>query len=282
VFISENCFGIKVLDFFFSFFYSECPAIIFAEKLTFLFAFFVILAHKKISMRLFFGSFLFLFVFPVFSQENENTENVPNAKIDSLYREDQFYFSFTINTLQNKPVGLRQDKLSSGISAGFLRDFPLNKKRNVAIAPGLGFTFNNFNQNLAITELDNNPVYTLIDSDTEYRKNRFSQFLVDVPIEFRWRTSTYENHKFWRIYGGVKLSYLIYDNSVYEDAQGKIVVANNKDFDKFQYGTYISAGYNTINVYAYYGLNSLFKSAKTNTEPINMNTMNIGIIFYIL
>ena len=249
-----------------------------AERLPF----FVFLSHKKIGMRLFLGCFLFLFVFPVFSQENANTENVPKAKIDSLYREDQFYFSLAINTLQNKPVGLTQDKLSLGFSTGFLRDFPLNKKRNVAIAPGLGFTFNNYNQNLAITGSNNTPVYTIIDVDTEYRKNRFSQFLVDVPLEFRWRTSTYENHKFWRIYGGVKLSYLIYDNSVYEDAQGKIVVTNNKDFDKFQYGTYISAGYNTINVYAYYGLNSLFKSAKTNTDSIEMNTLNIGIIFYIL
>ena len=233
-------------------------------------------------MRLLLGCFLFLFVFPVFSQENANTENVPKAKIDSLYREDQFYFGLTINTLQNKPVGLKQDKLSLGFSTGFLRDFPLNKKRNVAIAPGLGFTFNNYNQNLAITGSNNTPVYTVIDLDTEYRKNKFSQFLVDVPLEFRWRTSTYENHKFWRIYGGVKLSYLIFDRSVYEDALGKIVVTNNKDFDKFQYGTYISAGYNTINVYAYYGLNSLFKSAKTNTESIDMNTLNIGIIFYIL
>ena len=252
------------------------------KKVTERLPFFVFLAHKKISMRLIFGCFLFLFVFPVFSQENTSTENISNAKIDSLYREDQFYFNLTINSLQNKPVGLRQDKLSSGFSAGFLRDFPLNKKRTFAIAPGLGFTFNNFNQSLAVTELNNNLFYTIIDSDTEYRKNRFSQFLVDVPIEFRWRTSTYESHKFWRIYGGVKLGYLIYDNSVYEDAQGKIVVANNKDFNKFQYGTYISVGYNTINVYAYYGLNSLFKSAKTNTESIEMNTLNIGIIFYIL
>jgi len=233
-------------------------------------------------MRLFLGCFLSLFVLPVFSQENENTENVPKAKIDSLYREDQFYFSFTLNTLQNKPAGLTQDKFSSGFSTGFLRDMPINKKRTFAIAPGLGFTFNNFNQNLAITESNGIPVYTIIDSDTEFRKNRFSQFLVDVPIEFRWRTSTYESHKFWRIYGGFKMSYLIYDKSVYEDAQGKIVVTNNKDFDKFQYGTYISAGYNTINVYAYYGLNSLFKSAKTSTESVDMNSINIGIIFYIL
>lgn len=234
------------------------------------------------GMRLFFGCFLFLLVLPAFSQENVNKENVPKVKVDSLYREDQFYFSFTLNTLQNKPIGLTQDNFSSGFTAGFLRDMPINKKRTFAVAPGLGLTFNNFNQNLAITKPSQTPVYTIIDPNTSFDKNRFSQFLVDVPIEFRWRTSTFESHKFWRIYAGLKFSYLIYDKSVYEDAQGKIVVTKNEDFDKFQYGTYITAGYNTINVYAYYGLNSLFKSAKTSTESVDMNSLNLGIIFYIL
>lgn len=233
-------------------------------------------------MRLFLSCFLFLLVLPVFSQEITIKENAPKPKIDSLYREDQFYFSFTLNTLQNKPAGLTQDKFSSGFSAGFLRDMPINKKRTFAIAPGLGFTINNYNQNLAITESNDIPVYTIIDPLTEYRKNKFSQFSVDVPVEFRWRSSTFESHKFWRIYGGFKMSYLIYDKSVYEDAQGKIVVANNKDFEKFQYGAYIASGYNSINVYVYYGLNSLFQSAKTNAESIDMNSLNIGVMFYIL
>ncbi len=233
-------------------------------------------------MRLFLSCFLFLLVLPIFSQEKVNAENVPKAKIDSLYREDQFYFGFTLNTLQNKPAGLTQDKFSSGFSMGFLRDMPINKKRTVAIAPGLGFSYNNYNQNLAITELNQIPTYTIIDPTITYNKNRFTQFLVEVPIEFRWRTSTYESHKFWRIYGGFKMGYLIYDKSVYEDSQGKIVVTNNKDFNKFQYGAYLSAGYNSINVYAYYGLNSLFQSAKTATESIDMNSLNIGIMFYIL
>jgi hypothetical protein len=233
-------------------------------------------------MRLFLGCFLFLLVFPVFSQENTSTENAPKVKIDSLYREDQFYFGFTLNTLQNKPEGLIQDKFSSGFLAGFLRDMPINKRRTVAIAAGLGFSYNNYNQNLAISKPNDAPVYTIIDQDVTYNKNRFTQFLVEVPLEFRWRTSTYESHKFWRIYGGFKMGYLIYDKSIYKDDQSKIVVTNNNDFNKFQYGTYISAGYNTINVYAYYGLNPLFQTAKTNTESIDMNSVNIGIIFYIL
>ena len=252
------------------------------KKVTERLPFFVILTHKIISMRIFLSCFLFLLVLPVFSQEKASTENAPKVKIDSLYREDQFYFGFTLNTLQNKPVGLTQDKFSSGFSTGFLRDFPINKKRTVAIAPGLGFSYNNYNQNLKIEETNQIPVYTIIDSEISYNKNRFTQFLVEVPIEFRWRTSTYESHKFWRIYGGFKMGYLIYDKSVYEDGQGKIVVTNNKDFNKFQYGTYISAGYNSINIYAYYGLNSLFQSAKTSTESIEMNAINIGIMFYIL
>ena len=233
-------------------------------------------------MRLFLCSFLFLCVLPVFSQEKANTDNVPKTEIDSLYREDQFYFSFTLNTLQNKPAGLTQDKFSAGFSAGFLRDIPINKKRTFAIAPGIGFAYNNYNQNLAITEVNDVPVYAIIDPLKEYDRNRFSQFLVEVPLEFRWRSSTFESHKFWRIYGGFKMGYLLYDKSVYQDNQGKVIVANNKDFSKFQYGAYIVSGYNSINVYAYYGLNTLFQSAKNATESIEMNSLSVGVIFYIL
>jgi hypothetical protein len=203
-------------------------------------------------------------------------------KIDSLYREDQFYFGFTLNTLQKKPAGLNQSKFSSGFSAGFLRDMPINKNRTVAFAAGLGFSYNAYNQNIKILESNTIPVYAIIEPNSSYSKNRFTQFLVEVPIEFRWRTSTYESHKFWRIYGGLKLGYLLYDRSVYLDSQDKIVVIANKDFDKFQYGAYISSGYNTFNVYAYYGLNSLFKSAKINYDFLDMNVMNIGVVFYIL
>ncbi len=231
-------------------------------------------------MRLFLKTVLLFAVGQVFSQ-NTTPETLPLAKIDSLYREDQFYFGFTFNSLQKKPAGLIQDKFSSGFAAGFLRDMPFNKKRSFAIASGMGFSFNTYNQNLKISNSSPTNKYEIIDVGS-YSNNKFTQFLVEVPIEFRWRTSTFENHKFWRIYGGFKMGYLIYDKSVYDDSRGKIVITNNKDFNKFQYGVYLSSGYNSINVYAYYGLNSLFQSAKTNTESVEMNSLNVGIIFYIL
>ncbi|EIA09704.1 porin family protein [Flavobacterium frigoris] len=227
-------------------------------------------------------SFVLLFCMQAYSQVEESTKEVALIKIDSLYREDQFFFSFTYNTLQQKPTDLAQNKFSTGFSGGFLRDMPVNKDRTIAFATGLGLSYNSYNQNLFISELGQTPVYSIIDAETAYSKNKFSQLLVDVPIEFRWRTSTYESHKFWRIYGGLKISYLLYNKSTFSDASSKIVVLNNKDFNKVLYGLYISAGYNTINVYAHYGLNSLFKSANIEGKSIDMKALNIGVMFYIL
>lgn len=232
-------------------------------------------------MRLFLKIFFLFTLGTVFSQDI-NSENTPNIKIDSLYREDQFYFGFTYNTLQNKPAGLVQTKFSKGFSAGFLRDLPINKRRTIAIASGIGVSYTNFNQNISISKTNQTTIYTINDSDISFKKNRFTQLLIDVPLELRWRSSTFESHKFWRIYGGAKLSYLVNNRSIYEDNQGKIIVSNNPDFRKLNYGVYLSAGYNTINLYAYYGLNSIFQSAKIDDQSIDMNSLNIGVIFYIL
>ncbi|UFH36953.1 PorT family protein [Flavobacterium acetivorans] len=234
---------------------------------------------KSTTLRLFFSWVLLMSVSAVFSQEIE--ENI-EVKVDSLYREDQFYFGFTYNSLLQKPAGLNQDKFSTEISAGFLRDMPINKDRTIAIASGLGFSYNNYIQNLAISRIGEKPSYAIIDPGSAYSKNKFSQLLVDVPIEFRWRTSTYESYKFWRIYGGLKFSYLLMDRSVFTDDQGKVPVSGNKDFNKILYGAYASAGYNTINVYIYYGLTPIFKTAAIDGDKIAMKSLKIGVIFYIL
>jgi hypothetical protein len=72
------------------------------------------------------------------------------------------------------------------------------------------------------------------------------------------------------------------DRSIFDDYQDKIIVNDNPDFSKLNYGVYLATGYNTINLYGYYGLNPIFKSAKIGAESINMNSLNVGIIFYIL
>ncbi len=211
-------------------------------------------------------------------------DTIPDfTALDSLYREDQFYVGITYNILQQRPEDLRQNKFSLGFSAGFLRDMPINEKRTVAIAAGLGYSFNSFNHNLQIARIgDNNPTYGLIGSGVSYDKNKMTLHYVDLPIEIRWRTSTMESHRFWRIYGGLKLSYLFYDTYKFDGEGGNYSVSQNPDFNKVQYGTYLSVGYNTWNAHVYYGLNPLFKSAELDAKAVKMNTLNIGLMFYIL
>ena len=200
---------------------------------------------------------------------------------DSLYREDQFYVSVTYNSLINMPINVSQNSFSPGLHLGFVRDFPLNKRRNIALALGLGYSYNSYNQNIRISE-SNPSIYTIIDN-SNYSKNSFSQHFLELPFEFRWRTSSTESYKFWRIYTGFKLGYIVGSKSVFEDGSESINIKNLTDLNRLQYGITMSIGYNTWNGFIYYGLNPVFNEVSTTDfQPINISTLKIGLIFYIL
>lgn len=225
--------------------------------------------------------FIFFSLFNVFAQETNTLS--PLIAVDSLYREDQFYFGFTYNSLLDRPTGISQNKFSSGFTGGFLRDMPINKKRTFAIATGLGLSYNKIFQNLLISKTNQETNYSIIQPGINYNKNKIDQIFIDIPIEFRWRTSTPESHEFWRIYSGFKFSYLVLDKYVYVDSESKTILRQNNDLNKLRFGAYLACGYNTWNFYAYYGLNPIFKSsAKLNNEAIGLNTLNLGLMFYIL
>ena len=212
-----------------------------------------------------------------FSQEE-------SAKIvDSLYKEDQFYIGVTYNLLGNKPNDLSQSGFSSGIHFGFIKDMPINEKRNVAIGIGLGYSMNSYNQNMQIQEVgDGSYSYAILDGDT-YSKNRFTSHLIELPIEFRWRTSTPTQFRFWRIYTGFKIGYNVINASKFNGDSGAYKLTNIDDLNKVEYGLTLSAGYNTWNIYFYYGLNPIFSdNAVLDGEVINMNAIKVGLMFYIL
>lgn len=233
-------------------------------------------------MRLLFSCLFLVSFFNSFAQEVK-PEIKPIVKIDSLYREDQFYFSVTYNMFTDIPQDFKQKKFSVGFSGGFLRDMPINKDRTIAVAAGLGLSYQNYYQNLTISQdASGAPVYS-VNNSSEFVSNRYRQYSVDLPIEFRWRNSTYESTKFWRIYAGVKLSYVFSDSSILDDGEKTYKINNNPSINEFQYGPYLSTGYNTWNLYLFYGLSPLFKSVTMlNGEKVNMKTLNAGLIFYIL
>jgi hypothetical protein len=219
-------------------------------------------------MRLFVSLFFLHFISFVYSQN----ETVTVA--DSLFREDQFYVSISYNILQKTPDNFNQYSFSTGLSAGFLRDFPISENRHWAIAPGIGYSFNDLKQNIDFSSISNS-------TDTEIVKSRIILHYVDFPLELRWRNATPDSHKFWRIYGGFMASYLINGKFKYEGSFGSGTENINDLLNKFQYATYLTFGFNTWNAYIHYGLNPFFDKDKTTTEN-NVTTLKIGLMFYIL
>ena len=204
-------------------------------------------------------------------------------EVDLNYLEDQFYVGITYNFILNKPSPVTQRNLSYGLDIGFIKDIPLNRKRNVAIGVGLGYAFNSYYTNLLVEEVDDQFQYGTLDSDADVKRNKLETHLLEFPLEFRWRTSTPEDYKFWRIYTGLKFSYLIGGRSKLVADSGKQSFYNT-DLRNFQYGATLNFGYNTFNVHVYYALNNLFKDNLTLTsgEDLNFTPLRIGLIFYIL
>ncbi|PNQ72022.1 hypothetical protein C1T31_13735 [Hanstruepera neustonica] len=202
---------------------------------------------------------------------------------DTKYREDQFYFAVTYNLLGEKPNGVSQSGFSSGFHLGFIRDFPLNKRRNWALGLGLGLSSNSFNNNFLIfKDGNNNYDYIVLDkNDINYTKNKFTTYMVEMPLQLRWRTSTAEEYKFWRIYLGMNIGYVVYNSTKFKGDIGNFKNNGIEQFNDFQYGLTLSAGYNTWNIYLYYGLNPIFEGISLNNEKVDMNAVKIGLIFYI-
>ncbi len=226
---------------------------------------------------------LLLFLFSAASALAQNVETDFDAP-DSLFREDQFYFNITYNTLQKVPDGLQQTKFSPGFSVGFLRDMPINASRTFAVAAGLGYSLSVYNQNLGIFESNNTTTYEILNAEgVSVSKDKLSLHYVDLPVEFRWRNATPDNHRFWRVHLGVKLSYLVANQYKLVSTAGNLTNTNLNDLSKFNYGLYLSTGWNTWNIYAYYGFNPIFNSdAKIDGQTIDMNTAKFGLMFYIL
>ncbi|MBT8375655.1 MAG: PorT family protein, partial [Bacteroidia bacterium] len=177
-----------------------------------------------------------------------------------------------------------QNGFSTGFSFGFIRDMPINDRRNLAVGLGLGLSANSYNQNLVIEESGSAYTYNLIsDFEGDVSKNKFSTYVLELPLEFRWRTSTAEIYNFWRIYTGFKVGYVFYDQSKLRSDLKNLKISNNSDFNSWQYGITLSAGYNTWNFHFFYRLNKLFNdNAKLNVQPIDLSELRIGLIFYIL
>ncbi|MFK5981581.1 MAG: porin family protein [Flavobacteriaceae bacterium] len=228
-------------------------------------------------------SFIVLY-FIIFSIPIVAQDSIPKYSGDLKYREDQFYIGITYNLLISNTNNISSQGLSGGLNFGFIRDMPINKKRNISFGAGAGFSFDQYGSNLQILKNEESQsVFNIISNDVRYKYNRLQTATIEAPIEFRWRTSSPTSYKFWRVHLGFRIGYTFWYRSRFNDYSNSITNSDIDEFEKIRFGTTLSLGYNKFNLFAYYGLNQFFNEAQTSDhETVDYKNFNIGLIFYIL
>jgi len=207
-----------------------------------------------------------------------------------FYLEDQIYINGTYNALVEKSDSIRQGGFSNGFNVGYIRDIPLNKRRNIGVGIGIAFSSNHFYQNVAITGLPNGSVDLRMLEDNTFIRNKFSVNYLEFPFELRYRTSTFEDDDFFRFYLGIKAGYKLRSYAKIKTEVQEVAFFNQNIFNWWRYGLTLTVGYSTWNLYMYYGLNNIFKdgleaqpiSPNNSPIPMDMNELNIGLIFYLI
>ena len=213
---------------------------------------------------------LLLFVQSSFSQSD---------KLEEAYREDQFYFGSSYFIQTESLEDFKQNGFSGNFHIGVIRDFPVNNNSTKAVGIGLGFERNFFTSNIQPSEIEDNIDYRIVVSRFLESKNKISFSSIVLPIEYRWRKSTIDEYKFWRIYSGLKFkkNFPLYSNPSYGS---EITIDEIEDWTT---SIYINAGYNTWNISLEYDLNPILKNKKTTDgNNLNISFFRLGLVFYLL
>lgn len=239
----------------------------------------VVFSLGAITMRRYHILIFFFLIFHIGSSQEQPRDS---SQVDLHYLEDQFYIGLGYNVLLEKPEDAVQRNLSYNLQMGFIKDIPFNKRRNFGIGLGVGYAVNSYYSSIVATKTNNVISYEVM-SQADFNRSKLEAHTVEFPFEVRWRTSTAEEYRFWRIYAGAKLGYVFSGRSRVVTDKAKEAFSND-DIEKLQYGLMVNFGYNTWNIHAYYALNPLLKDGTVleNGNPIDFRVLRIGVIFYIL
>ena len=211
---------------------------------------------------------LYLFYFLFFA--NYTISQVSNP---DFYREDQFYFSIYYNSIKNGVDELKENKFSSSLNFGFIRDFPLNKSGKFSLGLGAGLGINSLNNNL---RLDDN-ILSFNANTQEIQKNKYNYTEIQFPLEIRLRNSTIDKYRFWRLYAGLKYSRILSSKFKFENSSQNYT-QKSTPINQDQLGVTLNVGFNTWNLGIYKSVRPFF----SNPDLPDFKLFKLGLVFYIL
>ena len=200
---------------------------------------------------------------------------------DSLnYREDQVYIDLNFSLQPNSISDFKQNGFSRSVHLGVLRDYPISKMGDKAIAVGMGYGFVRLVNNINVEKSQQTFLYDIPVAQRALR-NVFSYHQLQLPVELRWRTSSPSEYAFWRVYLGYRLSYQF--GAQYKPFFGRKFPLKNQ-LSELQHSVGISLGFNTWNLRFDYSLTPLLKedTRSINNKRLVLFPLQIGLIFYLL
>ena len=196
-----------------------------------------------------------------------------------FFREDQIYVGVSLVLVQSNQEDFDPKGISRQFQWGFVRDIPISATGKWATAAGLGMSFERYNTNL-IRSLNNSNSVNYSFAGESTNPLFFSLHSLEFPLSIRWRNATVDDFAFWRVYGGVYFR-CNYRNKIFQE---DLEITNSKDLNSFGTVAHLSFGYNTWNFYLAYHLSPFFTktSVDSQTLPLELNPIKIGLIFYFL
>lgn len=241
-------------------------------------------------MKYFIHILFFLFPLIFFSQQKSDSTKINSKKDKKELSEfdlknyksdphDRLILEVNYTGFLNLPNGIKQSYKSIGFNFDIMFDKPI-KNSAFSFGYGIGLLSHNFHSNSDFIyrkdSLSNNFLTSMQPFSRPYSLNRFAQKILEVPLEFRYRTKTDRQFK---IHLGIKLGYVVSDFKSIKDNDGKIRVYNIKNVNRLRYGVNFRIGWEQLAFTASYYFSEVFIKDK-GVNGLTPYSIGIAIIPY--
>lgn len=158
---------------------------------------------------------------------------------------------------------LREKPMSGGVNFQLFFDYPIARS-HFSFAWGGGISSYNIHGpiNLAYQtdSVTGNVLFTSIEKRlTPYRINRIGLKIVELPVEFRFRTFT--GYQF-KLSVGFKVGYVVQSFRKIYDASAKVKIFEIAGINPLRYGITFRVGWEQLHLCAFYSLTEFFEKGK--------------------
>lgn len=193
---------------------------------------------------------------------------------------DRLLFEILHTGYMGLPSGIKQESFKSiGVNFSLMFDKPIGKSA-FSFGYGIGLLSHNFHSNAdfvyAIDSLGKNGGTRLEPLNRSTSLNRYAQKILEVPVEFRFRTKTDRQFK---IHVGFRVGYMLNDFRSVKDNDGKFRTYRIKNINPVRYGATLRIGFQQAALSATYYFSEIFDPNKGPTGVLPY-TIGIAIIPY--